>query len=197
LRRENSNAITVNLTPVGQIQTNGEHWVLFQFDAPRSRAVSIHQILTVGGDRILMPSLTRAESFPDPKLPAHERIKGGDSRLLKVRRVGGGDWQLRIDFVVPLALGRQCLERSKASWQEKSLTPWNRTYIERGQRFVESEFVKTTETVVATPRPALAPWSPAISLSAFLPLPITADEKTGEGLNRGALISPNQQEPTR
>lgn len=184
---ENPSAITVNLKPVGEIQTNGEHWVLFRLDAPKSRAVCIHQMLTVGGDFLLIPQLTRAECFPDPKLPVNARIKGGDSRLLKVRRVGGGNWRLRIDFVVPLTVGRQCLERSKASWRAKSLAPWNRTYIERGQRFIESDFVKTTETLVAQPQPAVSPWLSAISPSAFLPLPIPTDEsgETEKGLNRG------------
>jgi len=183
LRPENPSAITVKLTPVGEIQTNGEHWVLFRFDAPKSRAVMIQQFLTVGGDHMLFPLLTRGECFPDSKQPVHELIKKGGSRLLKVRRVGGGDWQLRVDYMVPLGFGRQWSERIRASWRKHSFKPWSRTYIERGQRFVESEFVKTTETVVAPTPPPVPPWWAEIFPSAFLPLPIPTDEggETGEG----------------
>ena len=194
LRPENTNAITVNVTPVGEIQTNGEYWVIFRFDAPKSRAVMIWQILAVAGDRILSPAGTRVESFPDPNRSVHERIKAGGSRLLKVRRVGGGEWQARFDLMVPLGFGRQWRARIQDSWRQKNFKPWSRNYIERGQRFVESEFVNTTETLVATPSPSSAAASPA-----FLLFPFTTDEsgEPAEGSHRGALIRLTPKEQLR
>jgi hypothetical protein len=86
---------------------------------------------------------------------------------------------MRIDLMVPLKFGGQWRERIKAGWRHKSFKPWSRNYIERGQRFVESEYVTTTEIVVAPLRPAVPPCSEAFSTSAFLPLPI-AREESGE-----------------
>ncbi len=190
----NPNAIAISATPVGEIRTNGEHWVIFKFDAPKSRAVIIQQVLAVGGDRMLSPAWTRADSFPDPDRPVHERIQAGVSKLVKVRRVGGGDWQARFDLMVPLKFGGQWHARIKACWRQNSFKPWSRNYLERGRRFVESEFVKTTETVLptASPRPA------AVPPSAFLPFPFAMSEsETAEGSHPGALIRLTPKEQSR
>lgn len=150
---EDPDAIAVSATRIGECQTNGEHWIVFRFDAPKSRAVMIQQVLAVGGDRMLSLGKTRAESFPDPSRPIDERIEAGSSKLLKVRRVGGGNWQARFDLIVPLKLGAQLHARIKTSWRQKSFKSWNRNYVERGRPFVESAFVKTAETAAATPSP--------------------------------------------
>jgi hypothetical protein len=171
LHGEDPSSIEVKVSPVGEIQTNGEQWVIFQFDAPKSRAVMIHGVLAVGRDHLLYPTLTRAESHPDPSRPLDELIKAGSSKFLKVRRVRGGDWEARFSAVVPLGFLRQWGTRIKCCWRWKSFKAWGLTFIERDHPFVASEFVKTSEALVAPPQ------SPEISFSALLPFPPTADER--------------------
>lgn len=198
LPAESPNGVTVNLAAVGEVQTNGEHWVLFRFDAPKYSAVIIQQALTVGADNQRVPTLTRAESFPEPRLSVYGLVKANSSKLLKVRRLGGGDWHLRIEFLKPLGFTRQWLERSKAMWRMwgmrspvRSPAPWKRTYIERGQRFVQSGFVKTSEAAFA-PLPPVQPCSVEDSPSDLFSFPIVTDMDTDSGKGRKSASIDNR-----
>src|SRR4051812_28538086 len=77
---------------VGDLKTNGEHWVLFRFDAPKKRAARIVtvQVSTSDGNFLnAYPSAANqhdsAGPFPDSTVPISELVKAGKSRQLKVR----------------------------------------------------------------------------------------------------------------
>ncbi len=146
-RSPNPDSFAADLTRVGSIQTNGEEWVVFKFDAPKSRAVLIQGIWSIGKDRMIFPSLTRAEAFPAATSPVWQQTRAGGSNLLKVRRVGGGAWQARVYFVAPLRLASQWRGRLQACWRFQSFKPLMWDLIEPDRYFVESGFVTTVETV--------------------------------------------------
>jgi len=75
---------------VGDLKTNGEHWVIFRFDAPRKRAVQIVTVQVRGSDNnpvITYPlpsgTVARALSIPDSTVPISELVKAGSSNSLR------------------------------------------------------------------------------------------------------------------
>jgi len=169
LGSEDSEVAASSGTPVQEILTNGEHWVVFQI-APK-RTVFVHGVIAVCKDYVLNPTVTRAEWYPDATLPLHQRLEHGDTKLLKVRRVGGGDWRLRIYYFAPPSRADLWRQRMKDMWRLRSLAPLNRTYFQPGQQFSASDFVKTTESVVEPPPPAKQPRTEEFPVSVF-PTPV-------------------------
>jgi hypothetical protein len=158
---------------VGDLKTDGEHWVLFRFDAPKKRAARIVtvQVSTSDGNFLnAYPSAVNPDNsaapFPESRVPLSELVKAGKSRQLKVRHVGGGPWRVRLCLMVRLGFEKQYAARIRACCIEKSLKPWGRYYLERNYCIIESEAVSTTDFGVpsanpSTPVSPTPPWSPA------------------------------------
>jgi hypothetical protein len=151
---------------VGDLKTNGEHWVIFRFDAPAKRAARIGTIQVRSSDNTWGPYLVApfpvvagnsALSFPDSTVPIHEVVKAGSSKRFKVRHSGGGKWQVRLSLSVHLEFSRQYSARIRGCWREMSLKPWKRNYVEKNYMNIESAVVSTVD---AEPPKPLSPPSP-------------------------------------
>jgi hypothetical protein len=145
---------------VGESKTNGQHWVIFRFDAPRGKAATIASIAVVGSNNVAftkLPGDGTVVSIPDSTVPIQENTKSGHSKYFQVRQVGGGEWRLRLALLIRLGFVKQHSARIADCWRTKGLKPWARNYVERGYRIIESQIVSTTEAIAQEP-PHSAPF---------------------------------------
>jgi hypothetical protein len=182
LRREVPGNDLARVAAVGDLKTNGEHWVIFRFDAPQKRAVSIVGVQVIGSDNVpeiagsdnIRPNSTApiyewlnyVQSTPDSTVPIYELVKPGSSKQLKVRHAGGGEWRVQLCLMVHLELRKQYAARVEGCWRWKSLKPWTRNYVERNYRIIKSEVVRTLGSEAPRANPptspsSITPWSPA------------------------------------
>jgi len=176
LRREFPQNDLARVVAVGDLKTNGEHWVIFRFDAPAKRAAQIASVQVRAFDHIFQGNTypvaplaavagSGAFSLPDSTVPIYEVVEAGSSKQFKARHPGGGEWRVRLNLTVHLKFGRQYSARIRGCWRQGSLKPWTRNYIEKGQYFIESEVVSTVDSGLPkanplSPPPPITPWSP-------------------------------------
>ena len=166
LRRESSEGRAV---PVGELKTNGEHWVIFRFDAPKARAVSIGTVSVIGSNGTPEPTYPFIQdkhnvvlSVPDSGVPIYGFVKAGKSKVFKVRHAGGGEWRIQLCLMVHLGFLKQYTARIKGCWRAKSLKVSIPDYVEKNYRIIESKTVRTIDAGIPDPDPP--PWSPADEL---------------------------------
>ena len=169
LRREVPEADLARVVAVGNLKTNGEHWVIFRFDAPPKKSVQIVNVQVIGRDNFpanpypfVPTSDSSVLSMPDSRVPIFAVVKAGSSKQLKVRQTGGGEWRVRLCLMLHLELGKQFAARIKGCWRAKSLKLWTRSYVEKNYRIIESEVVTTTDSGIprasrATPPASITP----------------------------------------
>ena len=157
---------------VGDLKTNGEHWVIFRMDAPRRKGVWISNLQVIGTNNFpthAFPFVSTgedsAQSFPDSTVPIYEPVKAGSFKNIKVRHSGGGEWRVRLCLIVRLGFRKQYAARIESCWRSKSLKPWTRNYVERGYAYIESGTVITRDSGIPGPNfppPPSSPttWSP-------------------------------------
>src|SRR5438477_8709973 len=170
LGREVPENDAARLVAVGDLKTNGEHWIIFRLDAPPKRAVQIATVQIIGNDNIpvIVYPLIRIGcgsilSLPDSTVPISKLIKAGSSKQFRVRHAGGGEWRVRLCLMVRLGFRRQCAARIEGCWRLKSFKPWTRDYVERNYSIVESEAVRTIDSRITNPPTSpspITPWSP-------------------------------------
>jgi len=157
---------------VGDLKTNGEHWVIFRFDAPKRTGALIANVQVSTPDGVPLNTYpwigdqdNSASCFPDSTVRISEWVNAGKSKQFKVRHVGGGEWRVRLCLMLRLGFRKQYGARIEGCWRSKSLKPWTRNYVERNYRIIESDAVSTADSGLPranlpTPPSPITPWSP-------------------------------------
>jgi hypothetical protein len=156
---------------VGDIKTNGEHWVIFRFDAPKRRGAVIKGAQVIGADNLVVNKLfgddVRTPPIPGSTMPVLDFVQAGCSKRFEVRESVEGEWRFRLPVVLSLGFPRQQLNRLEACSRLRSFKPWTRNYVERNLMIIESVAIPSTGFFRARspvdshlpPHPSPLPWA--------------------------------------